>query len=134
LALWGGSTGVLSARETIKTVPLSVQTANASVRSFVEGKPIWLSRDDLVSGVKPRKRKWIERLDGRWSRYLAVPIRLDRQADSHIAVGAITLGSMNIGDSRSSAVPIGSTDAMEALIERLEGVGSELLRPEVTGP
>jgi hypothetical protein len=134
LALWAGSTGILTQRESIKTEELDLETKNASVRAFIEGKPVWLAREDLGKpDLRPRKREWIGRLEGRWERYLAVPIRLDNEADSQIPVGVVTLAAMGHPKSGSGGtnIPTGHVEAMDLIISRLERTGRDLLRPVV---
>ncbi|MDO3645685.1 SIR2 family protein [Nocardia mangyaensis] len=60
LALWSGSMGILSDRRIMKFADIKLDTANASVRSFVEGKPVWLNRDDIKTAVT---RQAQERMD-----------------------------------------------------------------------
>jgi hypothetical protein len=126
LGLWGASTGVLSNREALKYENLGLMTRNASVRAFVEGKPVWLAKEDLASiDLRPEKKRWIEALDGRWLRYLAVPIRLSESGATNLPVGVVTLAAM--GDGTKTNVPVDNADAMVQVVKFLEEVGGDLL-------
>lgn len=126
LALWGASTGVLEHRAAMKYECLELTTSNASVRAFIEGKPLWLTTDDLDDiELRPEKRKWIKALDGRWSRYLAVPIRLDEHGATNLPVGVVTLAAM--GGGSHTNVPVENADAMADLVKLLQETGQALL-------
>jgi hypothetical protein len=130
LALWSGSMGILNDRGIMKFADIKLDTNNASVRSFVEGKPVWLNRDDLkLAELSERKRRWIEKLNGRWDRYLAVPIRLDTlPGHPMLAVGVITLAAMTPpGKDRRTRIALNDMEKAEATIKALEKVGQRLL-------
>lgn len=124
LALWGGSTGTLVDRKILKKDDLEIETKNVSVRAFIEGRPVWLSRDDVDNvDTRPRKREWIKTIQGRWQRYLAVPIRLDDSMDLMLQVGVVTLAAMG----PRTNIPIQHVESMVEITRTLESVGRELL-------
>ncbi|MGV9674949.1 SIR2 family protein [Nocardia sp. NPDC003482] len=128
LALWGGSMGILSDRKILKFEDIELTTDNASVRSFIEGKPVWLDRADRDKPeVSPRRRQWILHLGGRWDRYLAVPIRLDADNDPKLTVGIVTLAAMRAKNGTN--IPMKIATAAESVVRKLTDVGQELLRP-----
>lgn len=129
LALWGGSMGILIDRKILKYERIGLATKNASVRSFIEGKPIWLDRADLSKpDVRPRRREWIERLDGRWDRYLSVPIRLVAENEPQLTVGVVTLAAMRATKDRTN-IPMNVANEATLVVEMLEAFGIDLLRP-----
>lgn len=126
LALWAASTGILKDRRALKYEPLGLDTNNASIRAFIEGKPFWLAKEDLDSiELRAQKREWIERIEGRWPRYLAVPIRLDETLNANIPVGVITLAAK--GGTHTN-VPINNVDAMDRVLSILRSAGRALLK------
>lgn len=125
LALWAGSSGVLLDRDALKKEDLLISTRNCSVRAFIEGKPLWLSRLDIKDiALRTTKRGWIESIEGRWDSYLAVPVRLESSTANNLQVGVITLAAK---DSGRTNIPIHSVAAMESVISELQDVGGRLL-------
>ena len=117
LALWGGSTGILQDRSVLHFEELNLNTNNASVRAFIEGRPQYLGQNDLAKGGS--------KLNSRWKSYLAVPIRIDLP-DGTVPVGVITLATMR--DKANSRIPDGSVRGMTSLVNQLTAVGQELLQ------
>ena len=117
LALWGGSGGVLRDRSILHFEELDINTRNASVRAFIEGRPQYLSQEELADNQ--------EIPPGRWNSFLSVPIRIDLP-DGTVPVGVITLASMR--DKNSSVIPDGSVRGMTSLVNQLTAVGQELLQ------
>lgn len=116
LALWGASTGVLQDRSVLHFEELDLNTSNASVKAFIEGRPQYMARQDLANeGAVPNSR---------WRSYLSVPIRIDL-ADGTIPVGVITLASMR--EKAVSEIPEGSVREMTRLVNQLTAVGQQLL-------
>jgi hypothetical protein len=117
LALWGGSTGVLQDRSVLHFEELDLNTNNASVRAFIEGRPQYLGQDELAQNLgTPRSR---------WKSYLSVPIRIDLP-EGTIPVGVVTLASMC--DKNRSGIPDGSVRGMTSLVNQLTAVGHDLLQ------
>jgi hypothetical protein len=133
LSLWASSTGVLEDRRCLKSEDLDLNSTNASVRAFMEGRPLWLARSDLNKvTLRAKKRRWIEMLEGRWNRYLAVPIRLDFNPNMRIPVGAITLAALGASDRtqgnvKNTNLPIDDARRMSFLVQALHVVGTSIL-------
>jgi hypothetical protein len=135
LVLWGTSAGVITDRTILKWEPLGLDTDHVAVRAFVEGRPLWLSRDDLDDPeMRPQRRRWIEAIRGRWCRYLAVPIRVE--ADQlHLQAGVVLLAAMNGGnmqvpaDTQITRVPLGRAQDMRELVDALRALGRQMLAP-----
>ncbi|MBV9795501.1 MAG: SIR2 family protein [Actinobacteria bacterium] len=116
LALWGASTGILEDRSVLHFEELDLNTNNASVRAFIEGRPQYVARRDLNSNGAAA--------DSRWKSYLSVPIRINLP-DGTVPVGVITLASME--EKEHSKIPAGSVREMTSLVNQLTAVGQELL-------
>jgi hypothetical protein len=129
ISLWASSVGVLTDRDCLKSEDLDLATGNASVRAFVEGKPLWLAKEDLMDpSLRTEKRSWIEALDGRWTRYLVVPVRLS-EPTMRIPVGVVTLAAFGgTGHTKGPTnLPINDTKAMASLVQELGNLGRKLL-------
>jgi SIR2-like domain len=126
LALWGSSTGTLVDRRSLKCEELGIDTINVSVRAFIEGRPVWLAKEDLKNDdIRPQKKDWIKSIQGRWDRYLAVPIRLENSEKVSLPVGVITLTAKDAASQTN--IPVQYVDSMKAMIECLTNVGRDLL-------
>lgn len=135
LALWASSSGVLTDRSCMKKEELDLGTKNVAVRGFIEGKPIWLAKADLSDEtLPPHKKLWIEMLDGRWSRYLVVPIQLNEpsqhyEGNPQITVGVISFASFSSGTENidKTNIPINSAAHMLPIIDSMRNLGRSLL-------
>lgn len=129
LALWGSSAGVLLDRRVLKMEDLDVRSPNVSVRAFAEGRPIWLNKDDLAKpNLSPRKLEMLQSLEGRWTRYVSVPVVIEARPYL-LPAGVITLAAHGTDPKQSTGIPIGASDAMDGLVQTLRIVGRTLLTP-----
>jgi SIR2-like domain len=119
LALWGGSTGILRDRNCLHLEDLDIDTENASVKAFIEGRPHYLEQVDLLKNKKPGREH------SRWRTYFCVPIRIDL-SDGMIPVGVVTLATMR--SKERSVIPDGSVREMANIVNQLTAVGQELLQ------
>lgn len=119
LALWAGSTGILRDRNCLHFEDLDVDTSNASVKAFIEGRPQYLQQTDLLKGKEPAIPH------GMWTSYFSVPIRIDLP-DGTIPVGVITLATTH--NKEKSAIKDGSVKELANLVDQLTTVGEELLQ------
>lgn len=116
LALWASSAGTLTDRDILKYEQLALASSQASIRAFIEGRPQYISLDELQApGSFARSR---------WKSFLSVPIYV-ATSKGQLPVGAVTLASTRRKE--SSGIRQGQVKQMEGLVEQLIHVGRLIL-------
>jgi hypothetical protein len=125
LCLWTSSAGPLLDRRVLRREELGLSSPNASVRAFAEGRPQYVSREELAaSGFTGSSSAYANG----WRGFLAVPIRLGvspGQAVVELPVGVITLATT--ATARESRIPMDDSRVMEELVAHLFALGGRLL-------
>jgi hypothetical protein len=115
LALWATSGGPLFDEQIRRNADLELSSRNATVRTFVEGRPQHVDIADLQDRPSAHSR---------WNSYLSVPIYATIKG-SRLPVGAMTLASSQT--KAKSVLPLPKLEYMEALRELLIRAGRQIL-------
>ncbi|HVV12215.1 SIR2 family protein [Amycolatopsis sp.] len=121
LALWGSSMGVLVGRGLLRKTELELDSGQASVRCFTEGRPQYVDLDEVQP---PHPTTGGKRYRSRWESFLSVPVYLE-DPDRSLITGVVTLASSR--SRAGSAVPTSDTLAMQVLVTEMRTLGAELL-------
>lgn len=116
LTKWASSSGPVLDPDVRRTAELELDSGNASVRTFMEGRPQHLAASDL------REMGF----QSRWLSYLCVPIWV-RVSSGQVPVGVLTLASNR--DTSASALPLPKMDFMEQLRNMMIAAGKAMLNP-----
>lgn len=114
LTMWANTTGPIVDSKARRTAPLEINSPNASVRTFTEGRPQHLDGKEL----DPNREQ------SRWNSYLCVPYYAQTEV-GRIPVGVVTLASS--AHASESILPLANILQMTALRDQLIQCGQELL-------
>jgi hypothetical protein len=115
LALWADTSGPTMDQSAMKRAELLLDSDNASVRTFGEGRPQHIDFSDLGQ-VRPISQ---------WKSYLCIPIYVSIN-DMRTPVGVVTLAST--ADKSESVLPMLKLEDMLAIKGQMIGLARRLLR------
>ena len=121
LRVAASTTGELRTPQLAREADLSRATGNASVRAFVEGRPVFSSFDELkqnAQGSSPAPSSM-------WPYYLSVPIEVKHEKFT-MRVGVVTLALRDEDSIVKTAVDTWPR-AMTLLVDEMRGIGVDLL-------
>lgn len=114
LTMWGNTTGPIMDQKARRRAPLELDSVNASVRAFTEGRPQHVDGSQVGHSTE----------SSRWNSYLCVPYYAKTEI-GRIPVGVVTLASSAPID--ESVLPLANILHMSALRDHLINCGQELL-------
>ncbi|MDT0116629.1 SIR2 family protein [Microbacterium sp. PRF11] len=126
LTLYANSTGPLLAPGTRRQAVIREPSTNASVRAFLQGRPLLQQLSDLGLGSSESTR---------WKTFLSIPLSVvvEKEVDGQpfaasVPCGVITLAGLRKADlfERFHALPLAD---IETLMETMTATGTQVLRP-----